>query len=70
MSVYTDEDDDKGDKITIKNIEKDDEPEYVLDPFSGSGTVAVSAKKHGCDYIGFDFVQEYVDKANERIEKS
>ena len=28
-------------------IEKDDEPEYVLDPFSGSGTVAVSAKNTG-----------------------
>ena len=42
----------------------------VLDPFMGSGTVAMSAKKHGCDYIGFDIVQEYVDKTNERIEKS
>lgn len=28
MSVYTDEDDDKGDKITIKNIEKDDELDF------------------------------------------
>jgi modification methylase len=42
----------------------------VLDPFMGSGTVAMSAKKNGCDYIGFDLIQEYVDKANERIEKS
>lgn len=39
----------------------------VLDPFIGSGTVAVSAKKHGCDYIGFDKFQIYVDMANERI---
>lgn len=39
----------------------------VLDPFMGSGTVAVSAKKNGCDFIGFDMSQEYVDMANERI---
>lgn len=26
----------------------------VLDPFMGSGTVARSAVKYGCDYIGFD----------------
>ena len=41
----------------------------VLDPFSGSGTVAASAKKNGCDYIGFDIIQEYVDKSNERLEE-
>lgn len=41
----------------------------VLDPFMGSGTVAISALKHGCDYIGFDKYQKYIDMANERIEK-
>jgi site-specific DNA-methyltransferase (adenine-specific) len=46
------------------------EGDLVFDPFMGSGTVAMSAKKNGCDYIGFDLIQEYVDKANERIEKS
>lgn len=39
----------------------------VLDPFMGSGTVAVSAIKNGFDYIGFEKFQEYVDMANERI---
>lgn len=39
----------------------------VLDPFMGSGTVALSAIKNGCDYIGFDKYKEYVDMANERI---
>ena len=33
----------------------------------GSGTVAVSAINHGCDYIGFEKFQTYVDMANERI---
>lgn len=42
----------KGEKIT------------VLDPFVGSGTVAVSAKNHGCDYIGFEKFKKYVDMAN------
>lgn len=39
----------------------------VLDPFMGGGTVAMSAIKNGCDYIGFDIVQEYVDMAEKRI---
>ena len=40
----------------------------VLDIFMGSGTTAISAIKHGCDYIGFELFQEYVDMANKRIE--
>ena len=39
----------------------------VVDPFMGSGTTAVAAKKLGCDYIGFDLSQKYIDMANERI---
>lgn len=39
----------------------------VLDPFMGSGTVAVSAKMHGCDYIGFELMPEYVEMAEKRI---
>lgn len=40
----------------------------VLDPFMGSGTVAKSAVKNGCDYIGFDVSQEYCDRANLELE--
>lgn len=43
------------------------EPITVLDPFMGSGTVALSAIKNGCHYIGFEKFQEYVDMANQRI---
>jgi modification methylase len=32
----------------------------VLDPFMGSGTVAKSAIKHNCDYIGFEISEEYI----------
>ena len=39
----------------------------VLDPFMGSGTVALAARECGCDYIGFDKFPEYVDMANKRL---
>lgn len=39
----------------------------VLDPFIGSGTTALSAIRNGCDYIGFDISQQYVDQTNERL---
>lgn len=42
----------------------------VLDPFMGSGTVAVSAKKHGCDYVGFELFDEYIDMANNRLNQA
>lgn len=32
----------------------------VLNPFMGSGTVALSAIKHHCNYIGFDLFTEYL----------
>lgn len=39
----------------------------VLDPFMGSGTVALSAIKHNCNYIGFEKFEEYINQANERL---
>lgn len=39
----------------------------VLDPFMGSGSTAVMAKKYGRDFIGFEIEQEYCDLANERL---
>ena len=42
----------------------------VLDPFIGSGTVAISAMKNNCDYIGFDKFQSYVDMANKNIDNA
>lgn len=41
----------------------------VLDPFMGSGTVALSAIKNGCDYIGFEKFQIYVDMATNNLNK-
>jgi DNA modification methylase len=43
------------------------EPGIVLDPFMGSGTVAVVAKKLGRNFIGIELNPEYVKIANERL---
>src|SRR3990167_10688009 len=40
----------------------------VLDPFAGSGTTGVAAKRLGRNFIGCDMSQEYVDIANARID--
>jgi DNA modification methylase len=42
-------------------------PGLVLDPFMGSGTVALVAIRHGRDYIGCDISPEYVAMAERRI---
>jgi DNA modification methylase len=41
--------------------------EIVLDPFAGSGTTLVVAKKLGRQWLGFDLSEEYVRQATERI---
>lgn len=41
--------------------------EIVLDPFMGSGTTAVAAKKLGRKFIGLEISQHYCDMANIRI---
>lgn len=40
----------------------------VLDPFVGSGTTAVAAKKLGRKYLGIDLNSEYVDISRRRLE--
>jgi DNA modification methylase len=41
----------------------------VLDPFMGSGSTAVAAKRLGRNYIGFDISQEYCEIARARIQQ-
>lgn len=47
----------------------DGEEIVVLDPFMGSGTVAKSALKNHCHYIGFEISQDYIDIANRDIKQ-
>jgi DNA modification methylase len=42
----------------------------VLDPFMGSGTVAVVAQRLHRNYIGFEINPEYIDIANNRLAKT
>jgi site-specific DNA-methyltransferase (adenine-specific) len=43
--------------------------DIVLDPFMGSGTVGVAAKKLGRHFIGIEINPEYCKYAEERIAK-
>lgn len=44
------------------------EGDVVLDPFSGSGTTAIQAKKSRRKFIGIELNKEYVEKSTKRIE--
>jgi site-specific DNA-methyltransferase (adenine-specific) len=45
-------------------------PAFVVDPFIGSGTTAVAAKKFGVDYIGNELNANYASKARAWIAKT
>lgn len=44
--------------------------DIILDPFMGSGTTAVAAKKAKRDFIGYDINGEYIELANNRIKNA
>ena len=46
------------------------EGDVVLDPFMGSGSTAIAAKKTNRHYIGYEISKEYVELANQRIQSS
>jgi len=43
--------------------------DVVLDPFAGSGTTLVVAKKLGRHFVGYEIKREYVEIALERLGK-
>lgn len=45
-----------------------DEDDIVFDPFSGTGTTAISAKRLGRNYIGFELDTKYVEISKEKLE--
>jgi len=45
------------------------EGDVVLDPFAGSGTTLVSAKKNNRKYVGIEISSEYVNSINKRLEE-
>jgi len=40
----------------------------ILDPFAGSGTTGLVAKRLGCGFVGVELNQEYVEMARNRLE--
>jgi site-specific DNA-methyltransferase (adenine-specific) len=44
-----------------------DENDIVLDPFSGTGTTAISAKRLGRQYIGFELDEKYRDISEQKL---
>jgi len=46
-----------------------DEGDIVLDPFSGTGTTAISAKRLGRKYIGFELDKEYVEISQNKLDQ-
>ena len=44
-----------------------DEGNIVLDPFVGTGTTAIAAKRLGRNYIGFDIDKNYVDISTNKL---
>lgn len=46
------------------------ENDWVLDPFMGSGTTGVAAKRAGRNFIGVELVEEYYAIASRRIQEA
>lgn len=46
-----------------------DEGDIVLDPFVGTGTTAVAAKKLGRKYIGIDIDPQYIKIAEKNLKQ-
>jgi len=58
-------------ELIKKILEYSSEPgDIVLDPFLGSGQVAVVSKMLGRQYIGFEIVKEYYEFAKKRLEEN
>ena len=43
--------------------------DIVLDPFMGSGTTAIASIKNNRNFVGYEINEEYINLANNRIEK-
>jgi len=53
--------------LALANLSAGD---HVLDPFAGSGTTLVVAKKRGLDAVGYEINSEIAESARKRIDES
>ena len=69
MPENTDHPTQKPEKLVAKIIlASTDKGDFVLDPFLGSGTTSVVAKKLGRNYLGIDMNEEYCCLAEKRLD--
>ncbi len=54
----------------IERIISSTNANFILDPFMGSGTTAVAAKKLGRDFVGIEISPEYIELSKQRLEDS
>jgi len=47
-----------------------DEGDTVLDPFSGTGTTAIAAKRLGRNYVGFEVDENYVVISRDKLSRT
>ncbi|MBI4266752.1 MAG: site-specific DNA-methyltransferase [Chloroflexi bacterium] len=47
-----------------------DEGDIVLDPFVGTGTTAIAAKRLGRQYVGIDIDDKYVDISRQKVQEA
>ena len=58
------------DLFSSQNHKYSYEKDLILDPFIGSGTTAIAAKKLNRNYIGYEISKEYCELANNRIKEN
>ena len=51
----------------VERIISSTDAEIILDPFMGSGTTAIAAKKLGRKFIGIELSESYINMAKERM---
>ncbi len=54
----------------IYSLFDENKDKIVLDPYSGSGTVALASKLFGCAYCGIDISPNYTKMAEDRLKNS
>jgi len=54
----------------IERIISSTNANLILDPFMGSGTTAIAAKKLGRDFVGIEISPEYVELSKQRLNDS
>lgn len=52
----------------IYSIFDNEKDKIVLDPYVGSGTVPLACKLFGCNYVGIDISNNYINMAKDRLE--